>query len=111
MVLHEFGHALGCIHEHQHPENGIPWDKEKAYAYYGQQGWTRHEVNVQVFQKYSRLETQYSRFDPTSIMMYPIPEELTIGQFSVGWNVELSDTDKTFIGQLYPLLRGGPAGR
>ncbi|WP_437321271.1 matrixin family metalloprotease [Sorangium sp. So ce385] len=23
VVLHEFGHALGLIHEHQHPENGI----------------------------------------------------------------------------------------
>jgi len=27
-VLHEFGHALGFHHEHQHPENGIQWDVE-----------------------------------------------------------------------------------
>src|SRR5262245_62976665 len=25
VVKHEFGHALGCIHEHQHPQAGIPW--------------------------------------------------------------------------------------
>jgi len=25
VVLHEFGHSLSCIHEHQHPANGIPW--------------------------------------------------------------------------------------
>jgi hypothetical protein len=102
VVLHEFGHALGCIHEHQHPQNGIQWDKERAYAYYGGQGWTREEVDFQVFKRYSTFLTQFSKFDPTSIMMYPVPEELTIGDFSVGWNRQLSETDKAFIRKLYP---------
>ncbi len=32
VVLHEFGHALGGIHEHQSPASGvIPWDKPKVY--------------------------------------------------------------------------------
>jgi hypothetical protein len=102
VVLHEFGHALGCIHEHQHPENGIPWNTERAYAYYGQQGWTKEEVDFQVFLRYSKRITKSSTFDPTSIMMYPVPEEITIGDFSVGWNTELSETDKTYIGEFYP---------
>jgi hypothetical protein len=102
VVIHEFGHALGCIHEHQHPENGIPWDTEKAYAYYGKQGWTKEDVDFQVFQHYSTNITKFSEFDPDSIMMYPVPEEITIGHFSVGWNRKLSETDKTFIAQLYP---------
>jgi len=33
-VIHEFGHALGMIHEHQHPLAAIPWDKDKVYTYY-----------------------------------------------------------------------------
>ena len=104
VVLHEFGHALGCIHEHQSPVVGIPWDKEKAYAYYGQtNGWSRAEVDQQVFNRYSGLLTQFTQFDPTSIMEYPIPEDITIGNFSIGWNRQLSDTDKQFIGQLYPI--------
>ncbi|MGA7732625.1 MAG: M12 family metallopeptidase [Chloroflexia bacterium] len=102
VVLHEFGHALGCIHEHQHPENGVPWDKEKAYVYYSRQGWTREEVNIQVFQRYSSDILRFSQFDPTSIMMYPVPEAITVGDFSVGWNRELSETDKLFISELYP---------
>ncbi len=102
VVLHEFGHALGCIHEHQHPQGGVPWDKEKAYAYYAQNGWSREEVDFQVFQHYNLPSTQYSQFDPKSIMMYPVPEEITVGDFSVGWNTELSETDKAFIGKMYP---------
>ena len=103
VVLHEFGHALGCIHEHQSPAGGVPWDREKAYAYYAQQnGWSRPQVDAQVFNKYQGLFTQFSTFDPTSIMMYPVPEEITVGGFAVGWNQRLSDMDKAFIGRLYP---------
>lgn len=27
VVLHEFGHAIGLIHEHQNPEGGIQWNE------------------------------------------------------------------------------------
>lgn len=100
-VLHEFGHALGCIHEHQHPKGGIPWDKEKAYAYYQQQGWTKEEVDQQVFRKYEGDLIRASKVDKKSIMMYPIPDEITIGNYSVAWNNELSSGDKKYISKVY----------
>jgi hypothetical protein len=103
VVVHEFGHALGCIHEHQHPDTNIPWDREAAFAYYLRtNGWDRTMVEQQVFQRYSRAQTQFSAFDRDSIMEYPIDESLTIGNFSVGWNRHLSPTDKTFIASIYP---------
>lgn len=104
VVTHEFGHALGCIHEHQNPSSNIPWDKEAVYEYY--QGppnyWTREQVDLNIFTRYGADITQFSEFDPQSIMLYPIPDELTLGDYEVGWNRVLSETDKHFVAALYP---------
>ena len=105
VVLHEFGHALGCIHEHQHPEAGIPWDTETVYRYYmgPPNNWTKEKVDINIFQKYSSGITNFSEFDRASIMLYAIPNSLTVGDFEVGWNRALSATDKEFMGTMYPL--------
>lgn len=107
VVLHEFGHALGCIHEHQHPEVAIPWDKEAVYRFYAgpPNHWSKEDVDHNLFQAYDREQTQFSQFDKDSIMLYAIPDELTIGAYSVGWNRQLSGTDKDYIGRVYPLER------
>lgn len=102
-VIHEFGHALGLVHEHQSPSVDIPWDKEKVYIYYWEtNGWNRDMVDNNIFRKYSRSETNFTNFDRDSIMLYPIPEELTIGNFQVGFNTKLSNNDKEFISKMYP---------
>jgi hypothetical protein len=103
-VIHEFGHALGCIHEHQHPQAGIPWDKPAVYRYYmgPPNNWTREQVDVNLFQKYSADQTQFSTFDKESIMLYPVDNSLTLGNYEIGWNRQLSNTDKTFIAACYP---------
>ena len=107
VVLHEFGHALGCIHEHQNPESAIPWDRQAVYRYYAgpPNHWTRDDVEQNLFEPYSRDRTQFTRFDPASIMLYPIPEQHTIGSYAVGMNMELSATDRQFIGTIYPFVQ------
>lgn len=103
VVLHEFGHALACIHEHQHPEAGIPWDRERVYRYYQlTNGWPREKTDRNVLNRYSRDSTNFSDYDSTSIMQYAVPNGLTIGNFEIGWNTELSTTDQEFIGRMYP---------
>ncbi len=104
VVLHEFGHALGMIHEHQNPAAAgrIPWDKPKVYAYYARQDWSHQDVDENIFEVYAEDATNFTAFDPTSIMEYPVPDELTIGSYAIGWNTELSEADKEFMRRQYP---------
>lgn len=104
VVIHEFGHALGCIHEHQNPATDVPWNKEAVYDYYAgpPNNWTRQQTDINLFTRYSATLTQFTAFDRDSIMLYPIPNEFTIGDFEVGWNRVLSAMDKQFIASLYP---------
>lgn len=103
VILHEFGHALGLIHEHQHPQVGIQWNKEAVYDYYKtMEGWDEKSIENNIFKKYTTTQTNYSQFDSQSIMLYSISSQLTLNGFSVGWNHILSETDKNFIAQMYP---------
>ncbi len=103
-VIHEAFHMLGMPHEHQHPKNGIPWDKPAVYRYY--QGppnnWTKAQVDHNLFKKYSETVTQFTEFDRESIMLYPIPNELTIGDYWVGRNTKPSQRDIAFLAEQYP---------
>lgn len=104
VILHEFGHALGFIHEHQSPAAGIPWDREKVYAFYKgpPTNWDIATINANIFAKYLKTTNNSSVYDPLSIMHYTIPAELTTDGSSVGWNTFLSATDKAFVRQVYP---------
>ncbi len=102
-ALHEFGHALGLMHEHQSPVAGIPWDVPAVYAYYAANGGsTPDEVDANVLRKLEKTRTQYSEFDPASIMVYPVDDALTLGTYSIPWNTVFSENDKLWIARMYP---------
>ncbi|KAI1742644.1 hypothetical protein F4680DRAFT_411304 [Xylaria scruposa] len=108
-VYHEFGHALGCVHEHQNPIQGIRWDKERVYSYYAQSmGWDRVTVDRNILTKYTDNATQFSCFDIDSIMLYHVPKELTLDGSSILPNNDLSPTDIDFIRRVYPGLPEAP---
>lgn len=103
VVVHEFGHALGCIHEHQGPKANIRWNKPVVYDYFHRsQGWSREDVDHNLFNRYSEEVTQFTNFDPKSIMIYHIPKEFTLDGVSYPTNTVLSQTDIDFIGRQYP---------
>ncbi|KAF2260859.1 zincin [Lojkania enalia] len=103
-IIHEFGHALGCIHEHQSPNVTINWDKSKVYEYFAgpPNYWPPGDVDRNLFSKYDIATTRASAFDDRSIMLYFFPPELTTDGKGSSNNVILSPTDKEFIGMIYP---------
>jgi serralysin len=103
VVLHEFGHALGLIHEHQSPAEGINWDRAAVTRDLSAppNNWPLDVIETNMFKPFSEAETNFTELDPQSIMMYPIPATWTLDGFSVGLNSNLSESDKAFIRQRY----------
>ncbi|MFF7108186.1 hypothetical protein [Pseudomonas sichuanensis] len=149
IVLHEFGHALGMIHEHQHPMANIPWDLEALRARFtgrlAPEATTDEELDEMIEEtsdeeldemieetsdeeldemiedmsdeefeamieemiaiNYLPIAAQgfvTLDYDPTSIMHYPVKQELTLGDWEVLGNDELSAKDKQFMRMAYP---------
>jgi serralysin len=104
VILHEFGHVLGFVHEHQSPNANIPWDKEKVYALFAlpPDSWDRAKVDANVFAKYSQNSTNSSTYDPSSIMHYFFSADLTTNGMSLPGNTNFSSIDKEFSKFVYP---------
>ena len=105
VTLHEFGHAIGLIHEHQQPLSTIHWDYAKTHQYY--EGppncWTPQMVDDNVIRRRSASsDLDTTQFDPESIMEYPVDPSLTTDGKGNDWNTDFSELDKKFIARQYP---------
>ena len=105
-VLHEFGHMLGLIHEHQNPLNGIQWNFAAIKADLGgpPNFWDDATIHYNITEQYADGDIIGTNVDATSIMMYPIPASWTLDGFSADFNEGLSKEDKGFIGFIYPFV-------
>jgi serralysin len=102
-VLHEFGHALGLLHEHQSPNQAIQWNRAQVYADCAALfGWDRPTVDREILRPFEAAAATATPFDRMSIMNYPVPEGWTLDGTMIPRASAPSTLDRQFIGVLYP---------
>jgi hypothetical protein len=110
LILHEFGHALGLMHEHQNPDRKIRFLPDIFEYMRLTQGWDPNMVQQQIIEPANRaLLTNSEAFDGDSVMLYFFQEFVTVSgrtfhivQPSTKQNLVLSDGDIRTISDLYP---------
>jgi hypothetical protein len=104
-IQHEFGHAIGLLHEHSY-KGKIQWNKPVVYkeAYERDKTWDKAMVDFQIFMQYENLYTNGFTYDPLSIMHYGYPASWTLNNIEIKSNFKLSEMDKATVGLLYPKL-------
>lgn len=106
VILHEFGHVLGLLHEHQSPAHGgyAVSNVQAALDLYSRtQGWSYQQIYDQVINVYKMSDvSNFSQVDTHSIMHYPQPKELTGLDADIPYNEKLTDLDKAYMILQYP---------
>jgi len=106
VIWHEFGHAIGLLHEHQNPETPIKWNEANVIRDLSGSPnyWNEQTIRYNVLNPYLPANVITTALDKKSIMMYPIPLSWTLDGFSSPGGEVISDVDKTFIGNIYPFV-------
>ncbi|MFV0132505.1 M12 family metallopeptidase [Streptomyces sp. HMX87] len=110
-ALHQIGHALGMVHEHQSPFAGLHWDEEAVYAELAgpPNHWSRERTYHNILRRLDVHEVNGDLWDPQSVMTFAVPPGLVLEpeQYRAGLHPPgtLSASDKEFALRWYP-----PAG-
>lgn len=108
IVLHEFGHALGMLHEHQHPDAAFDWSMDYLRTtFFAKSPYASEEhfeqwiaTNYTPFSVNSGLEI--AAYDTHSIMHYGISADRVNGGATTQRNEHLSAGDIAFMRMHYP---------
>jgi hypothetical protein len=104
VVRHEAGHTLGFEHEHMRKDLVEKIDRRKAIAYYRREcDWSRQETIEQVLTPLDAETIMGTReSDPTSIMCYEIPAEITKNGRAIVGGTDITEKDFSFAAKIYP---------
>jgi len=104
-ILHEFGHALGMVHAHKHPDCKANWNYQRLMS---SNEWSLQNVR----RNYDKTTPSVVGkswdlpYDPKSIMHYAIEKGDTHSRITeVQENTVLSDGDKKMLLRRYPKRR------
>jgi hypothetical protein len=103
VIVHEFGHLLGMIHEHSRADASLPWNCEAVYKSLSgpPNKWDREKVNENVFEQIPTDQFNGSKYDPKSIMHYYFEPAYFCGKVNLPHNTKLSDLDIEWITKMY----------
>ncbi len=101
VATHEFGHALGLHHEHQHPDRTIDFNTPKIYQHY-KYDMSKESILHNILSPADREKVAYSDYDQTSIMHYGFKSSVLWNQAEIPWPTQLSPEDSRFIASQYP---------
>lgn len=104
VALHEFGHVLGMRHEHASPACPIAWDRNFIFRDQGDTVSTHNNI----LRKENPTDSEFSPFDPRSIMIYNIPPQWTKNGIKTSRGTTLSETDKKWARTYYPFDENKP---
>lgn len=110
VVRHEFGHTLGCPHEHARQGIVARLDQQKTIAW-GRQvlGWNEQMVRSQILTPLNEASLMGSPLtDETSIMAYQLPGSITTDGRPVLGGSDFSATDKQYMATFYPFPNPPP---
>lgn len=110
VVRHEAGHTLGFDHEHMRKALVQKIDRKKAIVYFDREcGWPPEETVSQVLSPLSEKSLQgTTEADPTSIMCYQVPGEITKDGKPIPGGKDINPRDFAFAATIYPKPAAAP---